>query len=126
MDLPDRTEEAEDACVAAWSENEDLEGLEQLIEAAMDARRPMLAARLVQLLSEHYEVDPDSALAKAQRAARFILAHRPTAEDNSWSELEDAWREARKGRMNRIRRRMRHRMMGKDNKRMSRLERRRR
>jgi len=126
MTLPDRTEEAEDACVAAWTESDDTEGLEQLIEAAMEARRPMLAARLVQLIGDHYEVEPGSPLARAQRAARFVLANRPSPEDNSWSELEDAWREARKGRMNRIRRRMRQRMSGKDPKRMSRLERRRR
>ena len=47
MTLPDRTEEAEDACVAAWTESDDTEGLEQLIEAAMAARRPMLDGRLL-------------------------------------------------------------------------------
>ena len=126
MALPDRTQEAEDACVAAWAESDDPEGLEQLVEEVMAARRPMLAARLVQLFSEHYEVTPGSPLERAQRAARFVLSHKPSPEDNSWSELEDAWTEVRKGRMNRIRRRMRHRMTGKEPRRMGRLERRRR
>lgn len=112
--------------MASWAESDDSERLIEVIEQAMTERRPMLAARLVQLVGDHYEIPPGSALDRAQRAARLVLSHKPTPEDNSWSELEDAWAEVRRGRMNRIRRRMRQRMTGQSPKRMGRLERRRR
>jgi hypothetical protein len=124
-ELPGRTADDEDGYVRAWSDSDDTDGLIAAIEAAVDARRPMLAARLVQLLDEHVEIEPGSALERASRAARLILTHKATPEDNSWSALEDAWREVRQSRMRRIRQRMRDRLEGK-NRRVGRLDRKRR
>ena len=123
MPLPERTEPAEDAFVREWSESDDSGALEGVIEEAMAARRPRLAARLVGLLDNHFEIAPGSALDRAQKAARLVLTNRARPEDNSWSEFEDAWTEVRRGRMNRIRRRQRHHLTGKEPKRIGRLDR---
>ena len=125
MPLPGRTPEAEDAYVSSWASNNDTDGLIEAITAAMDGRRPKLAARLVGLIEDHVEVEPGSALARAQSAARMFLMTKPTAEDNSWSALEDAWKEARKARLHRIGLRQRDRMKGKT-KRIGRFTRRKR
>ena len=124
--LPARTEEAEDAFVRAWGASDDTDGLIEVTELAMTARRPMLAARLVGLLAEHVEIEPGSALDRAQQAARFILQHKPTPEENSWSELEEAWAEARRAKMRRVRSRMRRALDGRPPGRIGRLDRRRR
>jgi hypothetical protein len=100
--------------VARFSEPDaDADLLVEVISAAVDARRPMLAARLVGLLSDHVEIEPGSPVERAQRAARLLLKRSPTAADNSWSELEEAWAIARRLRMGRIRRRMRQSLHGK-------------
>lgn len=124
-DLPERTEEAEDALVQEWRASDDSEGLIALISTAIDARRPRLAARLVGLLGDHVEIEPGSALARAQQAARLFLLDKNTPEDNSWSDLEDAWTEARRGRLFRMKLRQRRRMEG-DSRRIGRLTRRKR
>ncbi len=126
MALPARTREAEDAHVRGWSDSDDTDGLIAEIEAAMDDRRPQLAARLVQLLDEHFEPEPGSPLERAQRAATLFLTRKNTPEENSWSEFEDAWRALRQSRMRRSRMRMRDRLMGQRTKRIGRLDRRRR
>jgi hypothetical protein len=113
VDLPDRAAEAEEAFVERFRhEDADVEALVEAIAASMEARRPLLAARLVTLLEDHVEIEPDSALDRARRAAKFVLLNRPSPEDRSWSELEDAWGEVRRRRMRRIGRRMRVRMTG--------------
>jgi len=126
MALPERNAAAEDAYVLAMSDNDDMDLLIEAIEAAISARRPMLSARLVNLLGEQVEIEPGSALAQAQRAAGLVILARGTPEDRSWSELEDAWRNARKNRMHRIRHRMRERISGKPEGRLDRHGRRRR
>lgn len=126
MTLPERTEDAEDAFVREWSESDDTDGLMAVIEDAMAATRPKLAARLVNLLGDHVEIEPGSALERAQRAATLFLSHRGRPEDNSWSELQDAWTDARKSRMRRIRQRQRRSLTGKAPSRIGRLDRRKR
>ena len=126
MDLPDRNDPAEEAFVRYWSDQADTDGLLLQIEAAMDARRPMLAARLVNLLDEWVDITPGSALDRARQAARFVIANRPSPEDRSWSALEEAWRDARKKRLKQIRERHRHRMTGEAPKRRGRIQRRKR
>ena len=125
MTLPGRTTAEEDAFVHDWSESDDTDGLMEAIEAVMSDRRPMLAARLVQLLDEHIEIEPGTPLDRARRAAALVLTRKATPEDNSWSELEDAWSEARASRMRRIRQRQRDALEGR-NRRIGRLDRRRR
>ncbi|RME21241.1 MAG: hypothetical protein D6798_18640 [Deltaproteobacteria bacterium] len=110
--LPDRTPEAEDAFVDAWSRADDTATLVATITAAMDARRPQLAARLVGLLDDHVEIPEGSALDRARRAARLLLHHRDlesAALAPYADELAEAWRAARRGRMTRTLRRMRAR-----------------
>jgi len=126
MALPERNAAAEDAYVLAMSESDDTDQLVEAIEAAMSAQRPMLSARLVNLLGEHVEIEPGSPLARAQRAAGLVILARGTPEDRSWSELEEAWSIARKNRMHRIRHRMRERLSGKPERRLGRHGRRRR
>jgi len=106
-DLPERNQPAEDQFVLDWSNSSDVPGLSEVIELAMAGRRPMLAARLVNVLSDQVEIEPGSALDRAKRAARFVVKNKPSPEDNSWSELEDAWGQARGARMNRMRQRQR-------------------
>lgn len=110
--LPDRTDIAEDAFVQQWTESDDTDGLLDIITAAMDARRPRLAARLVGLLEDHVEIEPGSPIDRARAAARMVLMREVRPEDVSWSEFEDAWSEARRSRMNRLMRRQRQRLVG--------------
>lgn len=98
--LPERKEQAEDAFVSRWMDSEDLDLLEQVISDAVDARRPKLAARLVQILPDHVEIEPGSALDKAQRAARMLVLDSRNVE--LFNALDEAWREVRKKRMRRM------------------------
>jgi hypothetical protein len=112
--LPERQPAAEDLFVAAYRQPDaDTDALVEAIGAAMDARRPLLAARLVTLLDDHITIEPGSDLDRARRAAHFVVLNKPSPGDRSWSALEDAWRVAREVRMQRIKRRMRLRMSGK-------------
>ncbi len=112
--LPERTPTAEDDYVRCFSQvDADAGELVDAIEQAMEDHRPLLAARLVTLLDGHVEIVEGSALHRAQQAARFVVFNRPSPEDRSWSSLEDAWREAREGRLRRFGQRQRNRMSGK-------------
>lgn len=117
--LPGRSREEEDAFVAQWSESADTEALAEAIDHAMAERRPMLAARLVQLLEGSEVVGDHPGLAQAQRAARFLL-HSAREERGVWNvqegafeDLEAAWTAVRRGRMDRIRARQRDALAGK-------------
>ena len=114
MALPERTQPAEDAFVDLHAESDDVDALVEAIEAAMAERRPRLAARLVGLLDGMVEIEPGSELDRAQNAARLLLFDKARPEDVSFSELEDAWGQARARRMKRIKRRMRASMTGND------------
>lgn len=109
--LPDRSEAGEDAFVAELAASDDTDRLIEAITEAMAARRPLLAARLVNLLDDHVEIEPGSPVERAQQAARLMLRQeRP--EDRSWSELEDAWNQVRRSRMRRISLRQRRHLAG--------------
>lgn len=98
--LPPRVDVQEDAYVKAWMGCDDLDGLEEMITLAMEERRPRLAARLVQLLPDLVDVEPGSALARAQNAARLLLVNSKDVE--LFNELDQAWRQLRRKRMKRM------------------------
>ena len=125
VELPGRSSAEEDAYVASFAGADAPSDLIEAVSAAMDSRRPRLAARLVNLLDAHVEIEPDSLLDRARSAAQLFLLTKPTAEDNSWSELDDAWKAIRKARFRRIGMRQRDRMKGQT-RRIGRLSRRKR
>ncbi len=113
-ELPERNSHAEDVFVAELSDSDDIVVLETAITECLDARRPQLAARLVGLLEDRVEIEPGSPLHRAQQAAKLFLFNKPTAAENSWSALDDAWRETRKKMVLRARKRMRNVANGKN------------
>ncbi|MCB9671039.1 MAG: hypothetical protein H6736_10815 [Alphaproteobacteria bacterium] len=125
MELPARDDAAEDAFVAGWIESDDTDGLVELVTLAIQERRPRLAGRLFQLLDDQLDPEPGSALDRAARAARMFLVRDELPEDRSWSALEEAWIDARRGRVRRIKQRWRDRLAGVD-RRIGRLERKKR
>jgi len=110
MELPDREESAEDAFVDWASALDDAEPLVEAIEAAMAARRPRLAARLVGLVEHLVEIEPGSSLDRARTAANLFLVGKP--EPEVWTELENAWRDAHSRRLYRMKRRIRQTLSG--------------
>lgn len=109
IQLPPRERQAEDQWVAAWVDSDDTDGLLAAVTAAVDARRPQLAARLVGLLGEHVEIEAGSALERAQQSARFLLHQRGEALQAAVDDFGEAWAEARRSRMRRLKARMRSR-----------------
>ncbi|MCB9779369.1 MAG: hypothetical protein H6742_12455 [Alphaproteobacteria bacterium] len=110
--LPPPERAAEDEFVQAQARRDDVDALVALITAAVDGKRPQLAARLVGLLDGRVEIEAGSALARAQSAARMLLiAREPVTvpEHPAFQDLDEAWRIARRGRMQRITQRMRDR-----------------
>jgi len=104
--LPPPRPEEEDAFISALSEADDVEGLVEHISAAMAARRPQLAARLVGLLDGRVEVQPGTPLARAQVAARLLLVATAAATSPLFDDLDSAWRQARSAQIRRITARM--------------------
>ena len=111
MSLPSRTPEAEDRFLQEHLDASEDTLIEQ-IRAAIDDRRPRLAGRLFQLLDEQIDPEPGSALDRAARAARLFLFRKTRPQDHSWSELTEAWEQAHRGRMRRIKQRQRDRHSG--------------
>lgn len=111
--LPTRDRLDEDRFVAAWrdSREPDAAVLSDLVSAAIEARRPLLAARLVGLL----EVDPTGEpadISRARRAAGLLLQQTRAVDRIDPVLIEDfmaAWRRSRKVFMDRARRRHRAR-----------------
>ena len=106
--LPSRDRLAEDEFVAAWrsGSDEDAELLLDLVTAAVDARRPMLAARLVGLLDDDVGGD-DPAVVRARAAGRMLLRTPDRADPALVEDFLGAWRRSRKVYMDRVRRRHR-------------------
>jgi hypothetical protein len=100
--LPPRTARDEEAFVLALLDGgeHDPDDLIDLVSAAMDARRPRLAARVVQLLPDHVEIPAGSALERATRAARLLVLDASDIE--LYNALDEAWREVRRKRMKRM------------------------
>jgi len=113
MELPERDEESEDAFVRWASELDDVDPLVEAIEAAMAERRPRLAARLVGFVEDFVDIEPGSALDRARTAARLLLVT-PVDPQEVFDELESAWRDAHNRRIWRMKRRMRQRASGSD------------
>ncbi len=109
-ELPGRTREAEDVFLGLWQEREDPEALSALIDAAMVARRPMLAARLVGLLEPDPEEEP--VITRARMAARMLLARPELVEGAEVEAFFSEWQEARERYMGRARRRQRALLSG--------------
>ena len=100
----------EDAFVTTLAERDDLDAMVAAITAAMRARRPRLAARLVGLLDDRVQIEPGSPLERARRAASMLLlAREPADQAPLFDDLDQAWSFARQARMNRITARMRAR-----------------
>lgn len=107
--LPAPGRAAEDAFIAALHEHDDVDELASLVSAALQARRPQLAARLVGLLDGRVEIPPGSALDRARRAASLLLIA-PAEPEPSWvEELDEAWMLVRQARLVRTKARMRQR-----------------
>jgi len=79
MELPEREWEAEDAFVAAMTEAGEAE-IQRAVEAALEAQRPRLAARLV-LLLDHLDAPVGSPAERAMRAARWLLLDKEATSD---------------------------------------------
>ena len=104
--LPPRTDAGEERFVARWRDHADADTqtLLDAVHAAVDARRWMLAARLVSLVPVR-EGEPE-ALALARRAAGLVVVHKLRPEDVSWSAIPRIWAQRQHvARMARARRR---------------------
>ncbi|MFT7520019.1 MAG: hypothetical protein ACI9MC_002163 [Kiritimatiellia bacterium] len=110
VELPDRNDSAEDGFVAAWSASEDTDGLIEVVGHAIQARRPLLAARLVQLLPTRIEIEPGSDLERATRAASMLVVDTQNIE--LFNAMDDAWRSVRRRRMRRMMQRQKLRGRG--------------
>ena len=108
--LPSRDRLQEDRFVAAWRLAADEEGalLVNMVTAAVEARRPMLAARLVGLLDDGDEAG-GPAVQRARSAARLLLRTPDRVDPVVLEEFMASWRRSRKVYMDRIRRRHRAR-----------------
>lgn len=122
--LPGRGRDDEDAFITSCADA-DADRLVELVGLAIEARRTMLAARLFQLLDDQIDPEPGSALDRAARAARLWLMPSVRPEDVSWSELDEAWADARRARVRRIKQRWRDQIAGREQ-RIGRFDRRRR
>ena len=112
MALPERTEAAQTAFVDRLRADGDPTAVVDAIDDAVQARRPMLAARLFALLDDHVEIPPGSALERASRAAQLWLRRKEAPEERSWSQFEDDWETVREARVWRYKQRMRDRLSG--------------
>ena len=106
--LPSRDRLDEDRFVAAWRVAADSDAglLVDMVTAAVDDRRPMLAARLVGLL-EPGDGTEDPAIQRARAAARLLLRTPDRVDPAVLEDFMAAWRRSRKVYMDRVRRRHR-------------------
>lgn len=108
--LPSRDRLDEDRYVAAWrvAVDERAAALIDRVTEAVDARRPMLAARLVGLLDDDDASDAPH-IARARSAARLLLRTPDRLDPAILEDFMAAWRRGRKVYMDRVRRRHRSR-----------------
>ena len=109
--LPGVDASEEDAFITSWMNSDDIDGLVTLVSEAIAARRPRLAARLFGLLDESVDIPTDGPLARAKMAAGLLLLQPDVSE--SFDAFEEAWIEARRDRIRKIKKRMRNRFMGR-------------
>ena len=100
--LPARTAQAEEAFIRDLRGATDLdpEDLAELVSLAMADKRVKLGARLVQLLPDFVEIEPGSALERAERAARLLVLD--SSDIELYNCFDEAWREVRRRRMKRM------------------------
>jgi hypothetical protein len=97
IDLPGRAESQEDAWLADL-DDAPAEAIVDAVRAAITARRPRLAARLVGLLGEGADAD-DPDIARALRAAEFLcLKGRDVVVEADLEELLGVLRDRRRAR----------------------------
>ena len=110
--LPERSIAAEDAFLSEMG-SASPELIQEAISAALEQRRPQLAARLVGLLDD----DPLECLAPAERkrarTVTHLLLHENREDPNAWfyeaQELAELWAQARRKRLEKVKTRMRGR-----------------
>ncbi len=109
-ELPSRDRLEEDRYVAAWRDAADDRTplLVERVSEAIDARRPMLAARLVGLIDEDV-ASGEPHIARARSAARLLIRTPDRVDPAILEDFMSAWRRGRKMYMDRVRRRHRSR-----------------
>ncbi len=108
--LPDRSTDAEDAFLRELAEK-DSSYVQEALSAALEARRPRLAARLIGLLDDDdLDALAPEERAQARRAAQLILMesrHDPNAWYYEAQELAELWERTRRRRLEKVKARMR-------------------
>jgi hypothetical protein len=107
MNLPSRNRDDEDAFIARFMDATDADRI-AVIEAAMEAKRPSLAARILTLLDDNDPVDASAHLSQAKRAAKLFLRTQ-SPDDALAATLYHAWANVRRGRIRDIKQRSRNR-----------------
>lgn len=111
--LPPRDHAAEDRFVADYQDENDQQRI-IAIEAAIEAKRPSLAARILTLLDNPITQSDSDALQVAKRAANLFL-HTKSHDDVLAEQLYHAWANIRRGRVRGIKARSRNRNSAKPN-----------
>jgi len=86
MNLPNRSEQAEDIFLAELQKESNTAQCVEAIQQAIQEKRPQLAGKIFALIQEPIEMDED--LKKAQRALAFFLIHQ---KDEQWLEFQEHW-----------------------------------
>ena len=81
--------------------------------------------RIYGWVDDQIDPEPGTPMHRAAMAARMLLFRKNTPDENSWSELDEAWIAVRRARVRRIKQRWRDRLKGTE-RRIGRLERKRR
>lgn len=110
--LPDRSIEAEDAFLQEMA-TASPDSVQDAISAALEHRRPQLAARLVGLLEDDPLDGLDPEERKRARTVTHLLLHERREDPNAWfyeaQELAELWARARRQRLDKVKLRMRGR-----------------
>ena len=111
--LPPRDHASEDAFVASLAGLEDHESLAATADAALEAGRPSLAARVVGLLPDAWTddlpVEQRKRMERARRAAMLVVRRCTDVTQEQIDDLIEAWEGARAGRVRDMVARMRSR-----------------
>ena len=110
--LPERSIEAEDAFLLEMASAAP-ELVQEAISAALEQRRPQLAARLVGLLADDPLDSLDPEERKRARTVTHLLLHEHREDPNAWfydaQEWAYLWARARRKRLDKVKTRMRGR-----------------
>lgn len=111
MNLPTRSRDDEDRFVGTFMDATDTMRI-MAIEAAMEAKRPSLAARILTLLDDDDLENPSTHLLQAKRAAKLFLRTQ-SPEDDVADALYHEWSNVRRARMRKIKQNSRNRNLPK-------------